>query len=133
MQRFPLGPCHWDLLQNCLADTGILDTVAPRSLQACPSSQVAPLKVQLQRCESSQQLCWAVNSRQCFALLLTGRSEAIHPGCGKLGSPCTSETNSGRHWRAKAVSSSPHPWKVQRKWLTQTVMKACPIVSLCSL
>lgn len=133
MQRFSLGPCHWDLLQNCLADTGILDTVAPHSLQACPSSQVAPLKVQLQRCESSQQLCWAVNSRQCFALLLTGRSEAIHPGCGKLGSPCTSETNSGRHWRAKAVSSSPHPWKVQRKWLTQTVMKACPIVSLCSL
>lgn len=37
--------CRWDLLQNCLADMGILDTVAPRSLQVCPSSQVAPLKI----------------------------------------------------------------------------------------
>lgn len=130
---FCWGPVTGTCCRTAWPTRGILDTVAPRSLQVCPSSQVAPLKIQLQLCELSQQLCWAVNSRQCFALLLTGRSEAIHPGCGKRGSPCTSETNSGRHWRAKALSSSPRPWKVQRKWLTRTVMKVCPFVSLCSL
>lgn len=84
LQGFTLGPCRWDLLQNCLADTGILDTEAPHSLQACPSSRVAPWKTQLQFCEASQQLGWAVNSRYCFSLLLeTRRDEVIHAGCGK--------------------------------------------------
>lgn len=36
--------CRWDLLQNCLADMGILDTVAPRSLQSMSFISSGPFK-----------------------------------------------------------------------------------------
>lgn len=85
LQGFTLGPCRWDLLQNCLANTGIPDTEEPHGLHACPSSRVAPLKTQLQFCKASQQLGWAVNSRCGISLLLeTGRDEVIHARLWKI-------------------------------------------------
>lgn len=128
LQGFAPGPCGWALLQNCLAVVGILDTVVPHGLQACPSSQVAPLETPLQPCEASQQLGWTVMLQQ-MLLLGTRSGGAIHAGCGKPREPpALLKPALGAHTRVSSL-----PFGGREKTNLNSHTRACPVVGRSSL